>query len=168
MGFADDTVIVFWGDHGWHLGEHNHWCKYSNFEDTTHVPFMLKVPGVTDGGMRTSALVELIDIFPTLTELAGLPVPPLCPADGKSPLLCVEGTSLTPLLQDPKQQWKKAAFSQYPRPANGLTVLPNEPAFNHSLNGEDVMGYSIRVDQYRFTEWYRFNRTTATPNFTDI
>ena len=168
MGFADDTIIVFWADHGWQLGEHNHWCKHTNFEDATRVPFMLKVPGVTQGGIRTKALVELIDIFPTITELAGLPVPPMCPVNGKYPLVCVEGTSLTPLLHDPNQQWKKAAFSQYPRPNTGMTVIPNEPPFNHNEHGENVMGYSIRVDQYRFTEWYRFNRTTATPNFTDI
>ena len=168
MGFADDTNIVLWGDHGWQLGEHNHWCKETNFEDATRVPFILRVPGVTDGGIRTKALVELIDIFPTLTELAGLPVPPLCPADTKQPLMCVEGTSLTPLLQNPDQQWKKAAFSQYPRPSTGMTVIPNEPIFDSTEHKENVMGYSIRVDQYRFTEWYRFNRTTATPNFTDI
>ena len=170
MGFADDTIIVFWGDHGWHLGEHNHWCKQTNFEDATRVPFMLKVPGVTDGGIRTKALVELIDIFPTLTELAGLPVPPLCPAgpNKKQPLVCVEGSSLTPLLYDPCQQWKKAAFSQYPRPAQGMTEIPNKPRFSAREHDESVMGYSIRVDQYRFTEWYHFDRTTATPNFTDI
>ena len=170
MGFADDTIIVLWGDHGWQLGEHNHWCKMTNFEDGTRVPFILKVPGVTDGGKRTKALVELIDIFPTLTELAGLPVPPLCPADpnAKPPLTCVEGTSLTPLLHDPNQQWKKAAFSQFPRPYFGMTAIPNEPAFNTTEHEEDVMGYSMRVDQYRFTEWYRFNRTTATANFSDI
>ena len=168
MGFADETIIVLWADHGWQLGEHNHWTKHTNFEDATHVPFMLKVPGVTDKGMRTKALVELIDIFPTLTELAGLPVPPLCPVEGKYPLVCVEGTSLTPLLKDPTQQWKKAAFSQYARPAGGMIVIPNEPAFDKTEHEENVMGYSIRVDQYRFTDWYRFNRTTATPNFTDI
>ena len=170
MGFADDTIIALWGDHGWQLGEHNHWCKETNFEDATRVPFILKVPGVTDVGIRTKALVELIDIFPTLTELAGLPVPPLCPADPnkKQPLVCVEGTSMTPLFKDPDQQWKKAAFSQFARPANGMTKIPNEPPFNPTEHKENVMGYSIRVDQYRFTEWYRFNRTTATPNFTDI
>ena len=170
MGFADDTIIVLWGDHGWQLGEHNHWAKMTNFEDATRVPFMVKVPGVTDGGKRTKALVELIDIFPTLTELAGLPVPPLCPADPntKQPLVCVEGTSLTPLLKDPNQMLKKAAFSQYPRPASGMTVIPNKPAFDTTEHNENVMGYTMRVDQYRFTEWYRFNHTTATPNFTDI
>ena len=168
MGFADDTIIVFWGDHGWQLGEHNTWCKMTNYEDGTRVPFIIKVPGVTDGGMRTKSVVELIDIFPTLTELAGLPVPPLCPADTKQPLVCVEGTSLTPLLKDPSMQLKKAAFSQFARPYFGMTVIPGKPAFKASERGESVMGYTMRVDQYRFTEWYRFNRTTATPNFTDI
>ena len=169
MGLAEDTIIVFWADHGWQLGEHSHWCKATNFEDATRVPFLLRVPGVTDKGMRTKALVELIDIFPTLTELAGLPVPPLCPVNGKSPLACIEGSSLAPLLKDPNQQWKKAAFSQYPRPSNGgLTIIPNKPAFKKVDHNENVMGYSMRVDQYRFTDWYHFNRTTATPNFTDI
>ena len=70
------------------------------------------MPGVTDDGMRTKALVELIDIFPTLTELAGIENPPVCPETGKDPLACVEGTSLAPLLSNPSQ-WKKGAFSQY-------------------------------------------------------
>ncbi len=167
LGLANNTIIVLWADHGWQLGEHNHWCKHTNFEDATHVPFMIRVPGVTDKGMRSSALVELIDIFPTITELAGLDVPPMCTQDDNKQLTCVEGTSLTPLLKTPDQQWKKAAFSQYPRPSCGMHQIPNEPAFD-SEHGENVMGYTIRADQYRFTEWYRFNRTTATPNWTDI
>ena len=168
LGLADDTIIILWADHGWQLGEHNHWCKHTNFEDTARVPFMLRVPGVTDKGMRTSALVELIDIFPTITELAGIKVPPMCPAGDKQPLACVEGTSLTPLLQNPNMEFKKAAFSQFPRPSAGMTSIPNEPPFDKKEHSENVMGYSIRVDQYRFTDWYRFNRTTGTPNFTDI
>ncbi len=168
LGFADETIIIFLGDHGWQLGEHNHWCKQTNFEDAARVPFMLRVPGTTDKGMKTTALVELIDIFPTITELAGLKVPKLCSVGNKQLLVCVEGTSLTPLLQNPNVQLKKAAFSQYPRPAEGMTAIPNKPPFNDSEHDENVMGYSIRVDKYRFTEWYRFNRTTATPNFTDI
>ena len=166
LGLANDTIIVLWADHGWQLGEHNHWCKHTNFEDATHVPFMIRVPGVTDKGMRSSALVELIDIFPTITELAGLNVPPMCTEGSSKQLTCVEGTSLTPLLKNPGQEWKKAAFSQYPRPSCGIQQIPNKPSFDKEHN-ENVMGYTIRVDQYRFTEWYRFNRTTATPNWTD-
>ena len=168
QGFADETVIVLWADHGWQLGEHNHWCKFTNFEDATHVPFMIRVPGVTDEGMRTQALVELIDIFPSVTELAGLNVPPLCPEDNEKLLTCIEGSSVVPLLKNPHQQWKKAAFSQYPRPASGMSVIPNEPAFPANSDGEAVMGYTIRVDTYRFTEWYRFDHSTATPDFNDI
>ena len=167
-GFAENTVIVLWADHGWQLGEHNHWCKFTNFEDATHVPFMIRVPGVTDQGMRTKALVELIDIFPSITELAGIEVPPTCPKENKKLLTCVEGTSVVPLLKNPDQQWKKAAFSQYPRPSAGLGVIPNEPDFPSNNAGEAVMGYTIRVDEYRFTEWYRFDHVKGKPDFDDI
>ena len=168
LGFADDTIIVLWADHGWQLGEHNHWTKHTNFEDATHVPFMIHVPGVTDKGIRTKALVELIDIFPSITELAGLEVPPMCPEEDNKLLACVEGTSVTPLIKNPDRPWKKAAFSQYSRPSAGMTVIPNEPAYSKDEHGENVMGYSLRVDQYHFIEWYRFNRTTATPDWSNI
>ena len=105
QGFADDTIIVLWADHGWQLGEHNQWCKFTNFEDATRVPFMIHVPGVTDKGMHTKALVELIDIFPSVAELAGIEVPPMCPVENKKLLTCVEGTSVAPLLKNPDQQW---------------------------------------------------------------
>ena len=167
-GFAEDTVIVLWADHGWQLGEHNHWCKFTNFEDATHVPFMIQVPGITDQGMRTKALVELIDIFPSITELAGIEVPPTCPKENNKLLTCVEGTSVVPLLQNPDQQWKKAAFSQYPRPSAGLSVIPNEPDFPSNNADEAVMGYTMRVDEYRFTEWYRFDHVKGKPDFDDI
>ena len=168
--FDDNTIIVLWGDHGWQLGEHNEWEKYTNFEDAVHVPFILHVPGITDKGMRSNALVELIDIFPSLTELAGLKVPSVCPEDNNSLLTCVEGTSIVPLLENPSTQWKKAAFSQYARPLSGLHQIPNKPKFSLEKVGhsEDVMGYTMRVDQYRFTEWYSFNRTSATPYFDKI
>lgn len=101
LGLADNTVIVLWADHGWQLGEHNHWTKHTNFEDATHVPFMIRVPGITDKGMRTKAFVELIDIFPSITELAGLDVPPMCTEEDNKLLACVEGTSVVPLLKNP-------------------------------------------------------------------
>ena len=168
QGFADDTVIVLWADHGWQLGEHNEWAKFTNFEDAVHVPFMIRVPGVTDKGMRTQALVELIDIFPSMTELAGVDVPKMCTEDKNDVLTCVEGSSVAPLLKDPTKQWKKAAFSQYPRPDNGFSLIPGHTPFNMKEHDESVMGYTVRTDQYRFTEWYRFNHTTAVPNFKEI
>ncbi len=168
QGFSNDTIIVLWGDHGWQLGEHNEWAKFTNFEDATHVPFILHVPGVTDKGMRTKALVELIDIFPSLTELAGIDTPQVCPEGNHELLSCVEGYSVAPLLKDPNQNWKKAAFSQFPRPESGLPEIPGHSPFNKNEHAENVMGYTVRVDQYRFTEWYRFNRTTGIANFSEV
>ena len=71
QGLENDTMIVFWGDHGWQLGEHDEWCKQNLFEITNRVPMMINIPGVTDHGMTSSNLVELIDLFPTLVEAAG-------------------------------------------------------------------------------------------------
>ena len=167
-GLSDDTIVVLWGDHGYHLGELGMWCKNTNFEDATRVPFILHVPGVTDDGMKTDALVELIDIFPSLTELAGIDVPPMCTENSAKSIACVEGSSVAPLLRNPTMAWKNGAFSQFPRPAAGLSVITGRPPFPDDENNESVMGYSVRVDNYRFTEWYCFNRTTSTANFSDI
>ncbi|MBI3884609.1 MAG: sulfatase [Opitutae bacterium] len=124
LGLRDNTIVVVWGDHGWQLGEHGLWCKHTNFEVAARAPLILSVPGRTDAGAETSALVEFVDLYPTLAELAGLPLP-----------AGLEGTSLVPLLAKPDRPWKQAAFSQYPR--------------------EDgrVMGYSLRTDRHRYTEW---------------
>ena len=167
QGFADDTIIVLWGDHGWQLGEHNEWCKHTNFEDATRVPFILHVPGVTDSGMKTKALVELIDIFPSLTDLAGIDVPPMCTENSPKSIACVEGSSVAPLLKNPDREWKKAAFSQFPRPYSGLNKIPGHTAFKYD-HYENVMGYSIRVHDYRFTEWYSFDRSKSKPDFNKV
>ncbi len=103
LGLADNTVVVLWGDHGWHLGDHGLWCKHTNFESATRAPLVLASPAVA-GGKRTQRLAEFVDIYPSTCDLAGLPVPDHC-----------EGTSLVPLMRDPGRPWKAAAFSQYPR-----------------------------------------------------
>ncbi len=128
LGLRDNTIIILWGDHGWQLGEHGMWCKHTNFEIATRSVLMISVPGQKKRGSKTDALVEFVDIFPTLAELAGLTRP-----DG------LEGKSFVPLLSKPSQPWKKAAFSQYPRPNN-------------------LMGYAMRTDRYRYVEW--INRDT--------
>ncbi|XP_011405536.1 PREDICTED: iduronate 2-sulfatase-like [Amphimedon queenslandica] len=117
--------------------------------------------------MRTDALVELIDIFPSLTELSGIDVPPMCTENSAKSIACVEGSSVAPLLKNPTMEWKKASFSQYPRPISGLKQIPGKPPFAGNEHGENVMGYTMRVDKYRFTEWYKFDRDTSKPNFTD-
>ena len=104
QGLRQNTIIVLWGDHGWKLGEHGEWCKHSNVENDTNAPLLLSTPGMKSGGKRTNALVEFVDIYPTLAELAGLPSPKH-----------LEGISFKPLLENPELAWKSAAFSQYPR-----------------------------------------------------
>jgi arylsulfatase A-like enzyme len=103
QGLRDNTIVVVWGDHGWHLGDHGLWCKHDNFESTTNAPLIVSIPGMSSAGQKTKALVEFVDIYPTLCELCGLPLPNT-----------LEGTSFAPVLEDPTRDWKKAAFSHYP------------------------------------------------------
>src|SRR5687768_13626882 len=102
LKLRDSTIVVLWGDHGYQLGEQNLWCKHTNFENSTRSALMIAAPGVGPKG-KTDALVELVDVYPTLCALAKL-----SPPDG------LEGTSFAPLMEDPKRPWKTAAFSQYP------------------------------------------------------
>lgn len=125
LALLDSTVIVLWGDHGWQLGEHGMWCKHTNYETSVWSPLLVSVPGQRPA--RCQALVEFVDLYPSLCELCGLPA-----TEG------LEGCSFAPLLADPARPWKTAAFSQYPRSIPG-----HGPA----------MGHSLRTDRYRFTEW---------------
>jgi len=142
QGLEENTIVVFFGDHGWQLGEHAEWCKHDNFMISAHTPLMIRVPGVTDtSGMRTSKLVEFVDIFPTLAEVAGLDTLNTCPLNSNDVLLCSEGTSLVPLMDDPgREDWKEAVFWQYQR--HGMV--------NHIPR---CMGYSICTEKYHYTEW---------------
>ena len=107
LHLRDSTVIVLVGDHGWKLGEHGMWCKHTNFELDANAPMIVCAPGQKAAGKSSPALVEFVDIYPTLCELAGLTLPKT-----------LEGTSFAPLLDEPAKAWKKAAFSQYPRAGN--------------------------------------------------
>lgn len=112
LRLAENTIVVLWGDHGWKLGEHGAWAKHSNFEIDTRVPLIVRAPGMHAVGERTAALVETVDIYPTLTELADLTSPPY-----------LQGTSFAPLLEEPHRPWKSAAFSEYSRgPTLGRTI----------------------------------------------
>jgi iduronate 2-sulfatase len=104
QGLAKNTIVVLWGDHGWKLGEHGEWCKHSNVENDTNAPLLISVPGMKNAGQHSRALVEFVDVYPTLSDLAGIPLP------GH-----LEGSSLKPLIENPNRPWKPAAFSQYPR-----------------------------------------------------
>lgn len=129
-----DTLIVLWSDHGFHLGEHGLWAKATNYEADTRVPLIIVRPGQEEGTV-VSALVELLDLYPTLAELCGLPAP-----------AGLEGRSLRPWLDDPARESRPAVFSQYPRP------WPRRGT-------PDYMGYAVRTPTHRYVEWRRFGTT---------
>ena len=131
-GLAKNTVIVLWGDHGYYLGDYGEWCKHTTYEVAAHVPLLISAPGFAKN-KRTKALTELVDLFPTLCELSGNPVP-------KN----LQGLSLKPLLNDPNAQWKAGAFSQY---------------FKQKPGAGKVLGTSLRTDRYRYTEWRKNDHT---------
>ena len=104
---------------------------------------MIHIPGVTDNGVRSNALTELLDIFPTLVEAAGLPPLSKCPATSNNVHLCTEGLSMLPLIADPESaSWKSEVFWQYPR-----------GGWYEGTHIPKCMGYSLRNGQYRYTEW---------------
>lgn len=126
---ADNTIIVFWSDHGFHLGEQSLWAKTSNFELDARVPLIIATPDGLSRGKTTASLVELLDLYPTLNEACSLPMP-----------VGLQGKSLMPILKDPAKSVKRFAMTQHPRPAYYDKTM-------------DAMGYSIRTVQYRYTEW---------------
>ncbi len=101
-GLADDTVVVLVGDHGWNLGEHTMWTKHSLFDVTLRTPMIIRDPNRANGRINISAVTDFLDIFPTLTELAGLPTP-----------VGLDGASLIPVLEDPTTTVKPASFSRW-------------------------------------------------------
>ncbi|MGE4489592.1 MAG: sulfatase-like hydrolase/transferase, partial [Kiritimatiellales bacterium] len=141
LGLSDNTIVVLIGDHGWHLGENRLWTKMTNFEIGTHVPLILRVPGRTSAGQTSDALVELVDIYPTLAQIAGLTPPDR-----------LEGISMVPLLDTPDRSWKKAAFSVYGRAAKGALYKPGRG---------DPLGRAMRTDRYRYVEWQKADGTLA-------
>ena len=130
------TIVVFWGDHGWHLGDHGMWCKHSNYEEAAHIPVLVRAPGISQPGV-SRALIETVDIYPTVCELAGLPKPE-----------ALDGQSFVGVLRDPaKGRSKEAVFHVYPRSPKG--------------QGE-ILGRAIRTERYRLVEWKKPGAATET------
>jgi iduronate 2-sulfatase len=125
QGLRDNTIVVLLGDNGYKLGEHGSWGKMTNYEVDVRAPLVISVPGQRHPGTPVSALVEMVDLYPTLCDLAGI-----------EPPHPIEGTSMAPLIEDPGRAWKTAAFSQY---ARGFT--------------NRFMGRALRTDRYRLVEW---------------
>lgn len=126
LGLTEKTIVVVWGDHGWHLGDHELWCKHSNFEQATRSPLIIVDPGLKDPVARTATPTEFVDLFPTLCDLAGLEIP-----------AGLDGVSLKPLMTGEKESVKDVARSQWPKP----------------FGGKKMIGYSVRSDRYRYTMW---------------
>ena len=137
LKLADNTIILFHSDHGYHLGEKMLWQKMSIFEESARVPLIISVPGNRNNGRTCSRPVELVDLHKTLADLCGL-----------APDARTQGVSLRPLLENPKARWDLPAFSQVTR---GLAVGTFEASQNAGKKG--IMGRSVRTERWRYTEW---------------
>jgi len=131
LGLEKDTIVVLWGDHGWHLGDLHQWAKSTNYERAARSPLIVCAPG-KQTGVSSAALVETVDIFPTLADLCGLPALPL-----------TDGKSFAPLLTAPEQPWKEAAYHVFNRPGG-----PGGKA-------NPIIGYAVRTASARYVEWHR-------------
>ncbi len=153
--YAENTIIVMWGDHGWHLGEKQHWRKFALWEEAARVPLLIVAPGVTQPGTRCARTVSLLDLYPTLCQLCGLP-----------PTEALEGTSLVPLLRHPDTTWNRPALTthgrnnhavrderwRYIRYADGSEELydhQNDPREWTNLAGDD----SVAEVKKRLADW---------------
>lgn len=139
IGIYENTIIILWGDHGWKLGDHNSWGKMTNYNIDLQVPMIIRYPDQMNRGAQTFEITELIDMFPSLCEIAGIEIPDY-----------MQGTSFVPLIEDPNRKWKAAAFSQFHR----------RPKV--SADGKRYMGYSITTKQYHYIEWYTWNPKIGT------
>ena len=140
----DNTIIVFWSDHGYNLGEHGQWQKQTLFEKSSKEPLLISVPGMSTG-TRTDAIVQMVDLYPTLAELSGLTAPD-----------DLVGHSLIPLLHDPNTEWDHPAFTIQartvnPRAQEGQSKYMFNP--NVASDNPTIYGRSVRVKRYRYTEW---------------
>lgn len=181
LSIRKNTTIILMSDHGWSLGEHTEWAKYSNYDVALKVPLIISIPGLTYKRSKEKAnnslekyplfinsIVELVDIFPTIADLANISIP-IC-SNETMEITCSEGISFMPLIQAALKKksilWKEAAFGQYPRPSIKPSIHPNsdEPR----LKEIKAMGYTIRTNKYRYTAWLSFKSETKLPDWNDI
>ncbi len=133
LGLGDNTIVMLWGDHGWHLGEHNFWGKHNLLHRSLHAPLIVRLPSSAPGfarGVKTEAIVEFTDMFPTLLELAGLPLSEKLRAQ-------IEGVSFVPVLRDPTRPWKQAAFSWWNN--DGVTITTADYSYTEWTSGHTLL-----------------------------
>ena len=183
-GLRENTIIIVWSDHGFHLGEMGIWGKATNYEIATRVPLIIWTPNMpkSSKGKTTNALVELVDIYPTLADLSGFEIPKH-----------TEGKSFKPLIENPDLVWKNAAFSQFPTPAlREWGAYPIRPAmretyfgsllteveerikkqhgdkWNRVLFENNIMGYTMRTEQFRLIVWKDRTQPKEEPLFIEL
>jgi iduronate 2-sulfatase len=137
LQLEENTIVVLWGDHGYHLGDNGLWTKHTNYEQANRIPLLVVAPGVTKQGSHTGALVETVDIYPTLCELAGVTAP-----DGPQPM---DGKSLVQILRDPRASIRDHASHCFPR--------------------GNRLGRAIRTERYRMVEWKEIGKPVATAEY---
>lgn len=133
LDLEENTIVILWSDHGWKLSDYGAWSKGTNYEIDARVPLILKVPGSNNQSASSPALVELVDIYPTLCELVGIPLPPH-----------LQGKSFASLVENPSAAGFDYAFTQFPRGEITRSGIP------------EMMGYSMRTSHYRYTRWINF------------
>ncbi len=183
-GVRENTIIILWTDHGWHLGDMGIWGKATNYEIATRVPLIIWTPDMDEKvrGASSDALVELVDMYPTLCDLAGVTLPEH-----------LEGQSFAPLLQNPNREWKKAVFSQFPSPAlrewaaNPLSpgmretyfgplieeveakiIAQQKEKWDRDLFENRLMGYGMRTEKYRLIVWKDYTKPEVKPIYIEL
>ena len=136
LNLADDTIVILWGDHGFHLGDHGTWTKHTNYEQANRIPLIVRAPGITRPGTSTEQLAQTVDVYPTLAALAGLPAPEV-----PQP---IDGNNLLPVLKDPSKRVSDHVYHAFP----------------HA-----VMGRGIRTDRYRMVEWKKSGAPASTAKY---
>jgi iduronate 2-sulfatase len=131
-GFADNTIVVLWGDHGYHLGDHGVWTKHTNYEQAVRIPIIIRTPDELNAGRNARQLTETVDLYPTLSALAGLPNP-----QTSQP---IDGIDLSPVLENPGKTIRDYAY--------------------HTYNRGNRNGRAIRSERYRLVEWLPFGAST--------
>ena len=168
-GLREETVVIFLGDHGWHLGDQGEFGKKTLFERATRIPLIVRDPAAAAAGRpaaTTDALVEAVDLLPTLADAASLAVPPTCAAaDPGAAALCTEGTSLLPLLRGGGEVGKSAVFMQYPHCMHDDMVWHDACLDIFNASEPRVMGMGLRTRRWRYAEWGPFDHLSGTPTW---
>ncbi len=148
-GLADNTIVIMFGDHGYHLGDHGLWNKLTDFEQSTHVPLIVSAPGMKQG-VKSDAVVEFLDIFPTICELTKTDHPQQ-----------LDGKSLVPILKNPKAKTKDFAVSQFSRSCTENYTISSDTDLKGKAKEleDDITGYALRDSRYRLVEWTKGFKT---------